>query len=135
MILIDTINSFKDLESNWDSYDADKISNDSITSAIQIVNSLEQSGLRIDNAFPMRDGGVKLEKDFKKSGSIEIEISSEKKIKLLIFNLNNDLVYENDFELKAMDNLIHRIDEYARTLHNQKRRQIVKKDPKNPQSL
>jgi len=114
--LINRIEEFKNLDSNWDTYNADKISPDSITNARQIVKIFGTNNIIFDCAFPMRDGGVQLEinsKDF----NIEIEVNPDTEIKLLVFNKVNNLILEKDFKMLNLDNLIARVHEYFGEFH------------------
>lgn len=105
------IYDFLSLQNNWDSYDADKISQESISIAIQLIELLYSNNIIIDYAFPMSDGGIQLEKDFD-NFSIEIEINPEEKVKLLVFDKKNNLIKEKDYEILESDNLIVDVKEH-----------------------
>ena len=63
----DTIYGFSNLQKNWDSYNADTISQIAIDTAIEALNPLHNKGLLANgitvNVFPMRDGGIQFEFD------------------------------------------------------------------------
>ena len=58
--LIARIEKFKDLEQDWDTYGSEKISLSSIYTAIKLIKIFGKNNINVDNAFPMRDGGVQL---------------------------------------------------------------------------
>jgi len=108
---IKKIFSMKELQYNWDSYNAEKISIDCISLSIELIRLLESHNIIIDNVFPMRDGGIQLEKDVNDL-SIEIEISPERKINFLVFDKNNNLKIEVDYDIFKLDDLIENVKEH-----------------------
>jgi len=114
--LMNRIEEFKNLESNWDTYNADKISPAGISNAKQIVNVFGINNIIFDCAFPMRDGGVQLEIN-SKGCNIEIEVSLDSDIKLLVFNKVNNLILEKNFKMIDLDKLIARVHEYYGEFH------------------
>ncbi len=109
--LIKTIYRFKELQYNWDTYGAEKISVESISIAIQIVKIFESSNLLVNYAFPMRNGGVLLEMNFE-NYNLELEINENNKINLLVFNKDNDFKFECDYDIIDLANLINKLKEY-----------------------
>jgi hypothetical protein len=85
------IESFSELEKNWDGYDADEITIQSIAVANSVLDSISKTN-DINNiaVFPMRDGGIQFEiGDFKEIEIFnyeikEIEFDSE-------YNITNEL--------------------------------------------
>ncbi len=79
------LDGFSHLKPNWDSYNADAITPQSIASAKEVLAYLYQTNIPIDGVFPMRNGGVQIEFS-KEKAEIELEILAE--------NVNC-LTYEN----------------------------------------
>ena len=53
------IESFSELEKNWDSYNADEITKQSIITAHKVIDTLPDIiDIQIVDVFPMRNGGV-----------------------------------------------------------------------------
>lgn len=111
------IYDFKHLKDNWDSYHAEKISEGSIIFAIQLIMILELNNITVDEAFPMRDGGVQIEKD-DGNASIEIEISPDYKITLLVFDRKSDLKFEAVYEIKNIAKLLDKLKVKYEQLHD-----------------
>ena len=108
--LKDTIYGFGRLEKNWDSFNADAISNISINTAIEALDHLNLKGyLNIDfivYAFPMRDGGIQFEIEGENI-SAEIEISPEGIPTFILFNNGGDIIEkERVFELLEISTLL-----------------------------
>lgn len=82
--LISTVQSYTNLEYNWDSYEAEKISTNNINNAIKLITLLSLRDIAINSVFPMVNGGVALNKSFNEY-DIEIEIL-DNKISLLIYD-------------------------------------------------
>lgn len=98
--LYNTINSFSQLHSNWDSYNADPISETAIAQAFTILRHLQvidilSSGIEI-NVFPMRDAGVQFEFDSEGLTS-ELEIDKEGKMKYIEYSENGEVLNEESF--------------------------------------
>lgn len=56
------IESFSELEKNWDGYDAYEISNQSIAVANSVLDSISKSiDTNTISVFPMRNGGIEFE--------------------------------------------------------------------------
>lgn len=56
------IESFSELEKNWDGYDSDEISNQSIAVANSVLDSISKSiDTNTISVFPMRNGGIQFE--------------------------------------------------------------------------
>jgi len=98
--LYNTINSFSQLRTNWDSYNADPISEAAIGQAFTILSHLQvievlSSGIEI-NVFPMRDAGIQFEFDSDGLTS-ELEINTEGKMKYIEYDENGDILNEESF--------------------------------------
>jgi hypothetical protein len=90
--VVDTIRkiqTFAILESDWDSYGAEKIKTENIEKAIEWVKQLSQ--FPINEAFPTRNGGVQLEINHEK---INCEIIFETEVKMLVYDDESDLQEE-----------------------------------------
>lgn len=101
--LANKVKQFYNLPSNWDSYNADKISYHAIEIALQVIARLSIDGLlssNIDiNVFPMRDGGIQFEFD-DKDLSYELEIFPEGELRFIEYDEEGDVEEENeDFNL------------------------------------
>lgn len=104
------INSFAFLEKNWDSYNADKISKESIRMAIKILYDMNNDGGLaggiIINVFPMRNGGIQFEFD----GSnlcAELEIKPEGGMEFILYdNEGNPTENMQVFEFSEFSNLL-----------------------------
>ncbi len=90
-----TILSFLDLEKNWDTYDAEKTTIQSIESAIILLESLSNIIFITQvNVFPMRDGGIQFDiGEFK-----EIEIFNFH-ITEIFYDLNYKIINKISYEL------------------------------------
>ena len=107
----DLIESYSKLHHNWDSYNADSISNDSIITALEVLNFLYlkgflSSGIEI-NIFPMREGGIQFEFD-KENICAELEINKNGELTFIIFDNNGNIVDEirQHFELLELSTLL-----------------------------
>lgn len=119
--LIDRIEKFKDLEQDWDTYGSEKISLSSISTAIQLIKKFGTNNINVDNAFPMRDGGVQLENDFE-NNNIEIEVNPDNEITLLVFDKESNLVLEKCYSLIEINDLINIVnDNYGKIHYSGKR--------------
>lgn len=110
--LVNHVFRFKELPQDWDSYGAEKISIDSIVTAIQIIKFFESSSLEIEYAFPMRDGGVQLEMGFK-NYNIEFEIYNENHLNVLIFDNYDNLKSEKKYNTTNIQNLLSDLNSYS----------------------
>jgi hypothetical protein len=87
------IKSFSELENNWDSYGAEKITKQSITTALHMLSPFFYRALSVNKSisvFPMRDGGI------------QFEIGDYKEIEILNHEIN-----EIDFDSES--NIINRV--------------------------
>jgi len=101
---------FKNLQTNWDSYNADTISEISINKAIDTLSYLYINGFLSNsieiNVFPMRDGGIQYEFD-SDSFSAELEINNEGSLTYILFDEEANLVDKIQiFELKELSVLL-----------------------------
>jgi hypothetical protein len=84
------IESFSELQDNWDSYDADKITKQSIITAHVFLDSIHKKfDINIVSVFPMRNGGIQFD-----IGDKEIEILNNE-IKEFYFDSENNIIHEN----------------------------------------
>ena len=109
--LSNKITAFSNLQKNWDSYDADTISEMAIDAALATLNHLNNQGQLTNgftvNVFPMRDAGIQFEFD----GEIicaELEINKNADFKFILFdedgNITNDP--KQPFELSTLSTLL-----------------------------
>jgi hypothetical protein len=87
---IATVEGFAVLQPNWDTYNADKISAQSIVVSKVLLADLHKKNIPIEGVFPMRNGGVQIE-FLKEKQEVELEILDD---------AINFLVYENSFLLE-----------------------------------
>lgn len=106
--LFSDINSFKNLEYNWDSYGAESISKQSINTAVSLIESLYWENIIINFATPMRDGGIQLEKQFS-AHDCEIEIHPDGEIILLIFDKEANFKEELKFNIENIEKLANKL--------------------------
>jgi len=89
------INGFQNLQSNWDSYDADPTADISISKAIETLGWLYKNGFLSSNieidVFPMRDGGIQFEFEVMKACS-EFEIDKEGICTYIFYNESDGLL-------------------------------------------
>lgn len=114
--IADTINGFANLQPNWDSYDADKISNVAIDVSITTLNYLHSKGLFSKginiNVFPMRDGGIQFEFDGEYICA-ELEINQSGELTFILFDNGGDIVGKRQLlELSEISTLLEEA-EYA----------------------
>lgn len=106
----DTIYGFSNLQKNWDSYNADTISQIAIDTAIETLNHLHNKGLLANgitvNVFPMRDGGIQFEFDGQYICA-ELEISPNGEVTFILFDDDGNIVEkEQIFELSEIPTLL-----------------------------
>jgi hypothetical protein len=81
--LFDRIDTYTDLDENWNGYGSERISQYAIDTTKEILDSFESAGIfdtKINvYAFPMSSGGIQIEIDSDKF-SDEIEVISEENI-------------------------------------------------------
>lgn len=112
----DTIFGFSNLQENWDSYNADTISQTAINTAIETLNHLHNKGLLANgitvNVFPMRDGGIQFEFDGQYICA-ELEINPNGEATFILFDDDGDIVEkEQIFELSEIPTLLEEV-QYA----------------------
>ena len=106
--LADKLDSFVTLAPNWDSYNADAISEKAIGNAKHVIDYLNANAnvfysFEI-NIFPMRDGGVQLEFD-NENQSFEMEIDVAGKLVLVGYNKNGDELFSKELSLHSLNEL------------------------------
>ena len=107
----DTINGFSNLEHNWDSYNANVISKNSIDTAIETLNHLNSKGQLTNgfavNVFPMRDGGIQFEFDGENICA-ELEIDQDGELIFILFDDDGNIEQEplKLFELAELSTLL-----------------------------
>lgn len=84
------IESFSELEKNWDGYDADEITIQSIAVANSVLDSISKTtDINIISVFPMRDGGIQFEiGDYKEIEIFNYEVTE------IEFNSEYDVINE-----------------------------------------
>ena len=93
------INTFKSLKPNWDSYDADEISEIAINNAIEFIKELEKYNLIVYFVSPVRDGGVFVEYQNNNNGkSIEVFFNQDGSNELVLFDNNKEVILEGTVE-------------------------------------
>ena len=106
----DTIKGFSNLKPNWDSYNADPISENSINAAIETLNYLYSKGQLSNNltvnVFPMRNGGIQFEFDGENICA-ELEISTSGEHTIIIFDDNGNIMNKGQlFELSELSTFL-----------------------------
>jgi len=99
------INGFHFLEQNWDSYNADTISDKAIKKAISVLDRIIQTtqshSIKL-HVFPMRNGGIQFELD-NENLSFEIEIDTNGILKFIRFDEEGNILEEiNNFEINIL---------------------------------
>lgn len=91
--LAETIYAFSSLKKNWDSYNADTISQVAIEAAIKLLDNLftnDLSEVKV-NVFPMRDGGIQFEFDGS-TISAELEINPNGVKNFILFDDDGNML-------------------------------------------
>jgi hypothetical protein len=106
----DTIKGFSNLQQNWDSYNADVVSNKAIETAIETLNHLNSKGQLTNgfvvNVFPMRDGGIQFEFDGENICA-ELEINQDGESTFILYDdAHNIIEKEQLFELSELSTLL-----------------------------
>jgi len=107
---VEKISKFSKLQANWDSYNADPISQNAITTALETIDFLNNqgflsSGISI-NVFPMRDGGIQFEFDSVVICA-ELEINANGELTFILFDDEGNIKVENQlFELLELSALL-----------------------------
>ena len=112
----DIINGFSNLQPNWDSYNADAISPNSIEIGMETLNHLLNAGLLSNgikiSIFPMRDGGIQFEFDGENICA-ELEINQGGELTFILFDDDGNIVDKGPlFELSELSTLLEET-EYA----------------------
>jgi len=94
--LVEKIRRFKELENNWDGYNADKISPEAIHDAINFIHSNSGKNLPFYFAAPGINGEVMIELKLG-TRAAEIFFNSDRSTELLLFE-NNICKLEGDVE-------------------------------------
>lgn len=82
------IKSFSKLEKNWDSYDANEITPQSIMTAYDVLDSIND--VNDVKVFPMRNGGI------------QFEIGHYREIEILDFDIN-EIGFDSEFNKISID--------------------------------
>lgn len=114
--LLEKIKGFSNLQYNWDSYNADIISNVSINTSIETLDYMTTKGLLTSNfdisVFPMRDGGIQFEFDGEYICA-ELEINQNGDLTFILFDDDGNIINEwRLFELSELPILLEEA-EYA----------------------
>lgn len=104
------ISGFSNLQSNWDSYKAEIISNMAIKIAVETLDHLNINGLLTSeieiNVFPMRDGGIQFEFDGKHICA-ELEINPDGDSTFILFDNDGNIIVKGQlFELSELSTLL-----------------------------
>ncbi|MBL4753190.1 MAG: hypothetical protein JKY52_06300 [Flavobacteriales bacterium] len=113
--LKEKIDSFRELERNWDSYDADPISAICIEEANRVNRFLSglglwQLGIPI-HVFPMRDGGIQFEIDHP-DHSFEIEVHPNGLTELFSYDGDGEFLSKYPMELQRTAPIIEETEEF-----------------------
>jgi hypothetical protein len=108
--LSEKISGFSNLHSNWDSYNAEIISNAAIKAAKEILDHLNINGLLTSdieiNVFPMRDGGIQFEFDGEHICA-ELEINPNGDSTFILFDDDGNIIDKGHlFELSELSTLL-----------------------------
>lgn len=111
-MVVNKIQSFGDLEENWDSYDADIISKEVIDSSVRFVEKINQLNQDIYFAAPGPNGEI----------SIELK-SGTKNAEMLIYpNKKHKHIFFNDDKFEGQGNIsIQKIPEVIRWLFSKEK--------------
>lgn len=106
----DAINGYANLQENWDSYNANPVSNNSIEISLEVLNYLLFSGILSKgiyvNVFPMRDGGIQFEFDGDNICA-ELEINQNGELTFIQFDCEGNIIKEQQlFELLELSILL-----------------------------
>jgi len=109
--LIDKINGFKYLKKNWDSYDADPISEIAIIKSLEIVSYIKDfKNLYKISVFPMRNGGIQFE--FDADINIELEVVSNGELIIKIYDILGNILTTDFFsEISTIKTLMNKNDD------------------------
>ncbi len=103
--ILKAINSFKNLNYNWDGYDAEKTTDTAINIAKKVADKIIKNGITIDICVPMRDGGIQFDMD----GYIydkEIEIHPNGTMNLVVYNKDADIIDSKPASINDITKLI-----------------------------
>lgn len=110
--LEETILGFEKLKYNWDSYQAEPVSQTAVAISLQVLNELRKNRVLSEsicvNVFPMRDAGIQFEFD-DDNFSAELEINSQGEMKYILFDNESSKVSETPiygYELSELSNLL-----------------------------
>ena len=108
--LLEKTLGFSNLHTNWDSYNAEAISNVAINSAKGVLNYLNINWLLTNaikiNIFPMRDGGIQFEFDGKYICA-ELEINPNGGLTFILFDDEGNIIDKwQPFELLELSTLL-----------------------------
>ncbi len=100
--LLSKVEGFKDLKENFDSYNADKVSEKAIAISIEIVGQLKDIDVEGLSVFPMRDGGIQFE--ISRFSDIEEELIIDKEGNIVIaeYNTLGDLITRTPIKLEQI---------------------------------
>ncbi len=107
--LNDKIGGFENLNTDWDSYNADSISSSAISMGLEILNFLKRegtltSGIKV-NVFPMRGGGIQFEFEAENLDA-ELEINTLGDLALISFNDSGDIVLKQPIKAYEFNDYI-----------------------------
>ncbi len=112
--LLTTINSFLNLRTNWDSYNAEVISFDAIKTAHRVLQFLDESGYIFNefetHVFPMRDGGIQFEFDNNNESS-ELEINPLGELKFIRYDKEGNMLNTTNLAVNKLTELSHLLEE------------------------
>lgn len=100
---IQKIRSFSELEKNWDSYDAQEISSDVISQAVDLIKEIDKLDEEVYFSSPGPNGEVMVELK-RKDKEVEIIIYKEK-MKYVTFE-NGDFEKQGEFKIQILPEII-----------------------------
>jgi len=98
------LDSFIHLKKNWDSYNADKVSQQTIDFSKKVVATLIENDVPIDFCVPLRNGGVQLE-FHDGTNEFELEIHPNRSIIYIKYDLEGNIVQKKKIKLGQINEI------------------------------
>ena len=96
------LDSFSNLEVNWDGEGAPLINQNCIQWSKSIVNTIIDNGMVIDFCVPLRNGGIQLELDGE-NFDIEIEVHSNNYHYLIVYDKDGEIINKKRFTFGTIE--------------------------------